>query len=57
MTESEANHKCHNCKHKGEYQDMKFQPFGVCLKETNLIEAEKAYRAKECPYGFGKEQR
>jgi len=48
------NHKCHNCKYKGEHQEMKFQPFGVCRKETNLIEAEKAYREKECPYGLGK---
>lgn len=47
-------HKCHDCKYKGEHQEMKFQPFGVCRKETNLVEAEKAYRAKECPYGVGK---
>jgi len=43
-------HKCDGCKHKGEHQEMMFQPFGVCLKETNLIEAEKAYNAEICPY-------
>ena len=47
-------HKCHECKYKGEHQEMKFQPFGVCRKAINLVEAEKAYRAKECPYGVGK---
>ena len=46
------NHKCANCKYKGEYRDMKFRPFGVCLKEGNLIKAEMAYKAIECPYGM-----
>ena len=29
---------------------MKFRPFGVCMRETNLIQAEKNYKADVCPY-------
>ena len=29
---------------------MMFRPMGVCLKETNLIQAEKNYNAEKCPY-------
>lgn len=29
---------------------MGFVPFGVCLKETNLIRAEQNYNAECCPY-------
>jgi hypothetical protein len=29
---------------------MMFRPFGVCTRETNLIEAEKNYNAENCPY-------
>lgn len=29
---------------------MMFRPFGVCTRETNLIEAERAYNADVCPY-------
>lgn len=43
-------HKCNGCKHKGEHSEMMFKSFGVCLKETNLIAAEKAYSAEKCPY-------
>lgn len=49
------NHKCNGCKYKGEHQEMMFRPFGVCLKERNLVEAEKAYRAEKCPYDSGRE--
>lgn len=38
-------HKCDGCRYKGEHREMGFRPFGVCTKETNLIEAEKAYNA------------
>ena len=30
---------------------MGFRPIGVCYKFTNLIEAEKAYNARVCPFG------
>ena len=43
-------HKCDNCIHKGEYQAAPFNFFNVCLRETDLIEAEKSYNAEECPY-------
>lgn len=43
-------HKCTDCRYKGEHQEMMFKPFGVCIKATNLIEAEKAYNADICPY-------
>lgn len=43
-------HKCDGCKYKGEHQEMGFVPFGVCLKETNLIKAEQTYKAEHCPW-------
>ena len=43
-------HKCDGCRYKGEHQEMGFVPFGVCLKETNLIRAEENYNAECCPY-------
>lgn len=43
-------HKCDGCRYKGEHQEMGFVPFGVCLKETNLIKAEQNYKAECCPY-------
>ena len=43
-------HKCDGCRYKGEHQEMGFVPFGVCLKETNLIRAEQIYNAECCPY-------
>ena len=43
-------HKCDGCEYKGEHQEMMFRPMGVCYKEHNLIEAVKAFNAKECPY-------
>ena len=43
-------HKCDGCRYKGEHQEMGFVPFGVCLKETNLIRAERNYNAECCPY-------
>ena len=46
-------HKCDGCKYKGEHQEMGFVPFGVCLKETNLIRAEQNYNAECCPYIVG----
>lgn len=45
-----TTHKCDGCRYKGEHVEMGFKPFGVCYKETNLIEAEKAYNAEICPY-------
>ena len=43
-------HKCDGCRYKGEHQEMMFRPFGVCTRETNLIEAEKNFNAEKCPY-------
>lgn len=43
-------HKCDGCRFKGEHQEMMFRPFGVCLRELNLAEAEKSYNAEKCPY-------
>ena len=43
-------HKCDGCMYKGEHQEMMFKPFGVCLRETDIISAERAYKADECPY-------
>jgi hypothetical protein len=43
-------HKCDGCRFKGEHQEMMFRPFGVCLRELNLAEAEKNYNAEKCPY-------
>jgi len=44
-------HKCEGCPFRGEHQEQGFRPFGVCTKETNLIEAQKAYNAKTCRVG------
>ena len=46
-------HKCNGCKYKGEFQEPGFIPFGVCYKEKNLIDAQKAFDAEECPYSKG----
>ena len=43
-------HKCNGCRYKDTHQEMMFKPFGVCLRETNLIQAEKNYNADICPY-------
>lgn len=43
-------HKCEGCPFRGEHQEPGFQPFGVCTREKNLIEAQKAYNAETCPY-------
>ena len=43
-------HKCNGCKYKGEYHEMEFASMGVCTRTTNLIEAEKNYKDKVCPY-------
>lgn len=43
-------HKCDGCRFKGEHQEMMFRPFGVCLRELNLADAEKNYNAEKCPY-------
>lgn len=43
-------HKCDGCRYKGEHQEMGFVPFGVCLKETNLLKAEQNYNAESCPH-------
>ena len=45
-----TNHKCNGCRYKGEHQEMGFVPFGVCLLEHNLIQAEKNYNAEKCPF-------
>ena len=47
---SDGEHKCKGCKYQGEHQEMMFRPFGVCMRETNLIQAEKNYNADVCPY-------
>ncbi len=44
-------HKCDGCLFRGEHQEPGFRPFGICTRETNLIEAEKAYNAKTCQVG------
>ena len=46
----DMKHKCDGCKYKGEHQEMMFRPFGVCLRGTNLVEAERAYKAEKCPF-------
>ena len=43
-------HKCDGCRYNGEHQEMGFIPFGVCLKETNLIKAQQNYNAECCPF-------
>lgn len=43
-------HKCDGCGFKGEHQEMMFRPFGVCLRELNLADAERNYNAEKCPY-------
>lgn len=43
-------HKCDGCRYKGEHQEMGFAPFGVCFKETNLMQAQQNYDAECCPY-------
>lgn len=45
-----TNHKCNGCQYKGEHQEMGFVPFGVCMLEHNLIQAEKNYNAEKCPF-------
>lgn len=50
LTTEGMKHKCDGCRYKVEHQEMGFRPFGVCLRETNLIEAQKAYNAEVCPY-------
>lgn len=42
-------HKCDGCRYKGEHSEMMFRPFGVCTKDLNLFDAEKAYNAEVCP--------
>lgn len=44
-------HKCEGCPFRGEHQEPGFRPFGVCTREKNLIEAEKAYKAETCRVG------
>mgnify|MGYP003290408017 CR=1 FL=1 len=43
-------HKCNGCLYKGEHREPMFRPFGVCLKEANLLRAERNYNADACPY-------
>lgn len=43
-------HKCDGCKYKSEYQAMGFKPNGICSREHNLIQVEKSYNAKVCPF-------
>lgn len=43
-------HKCDGCRYKGEHQEMMFRSFGVCMRETNLADAERSYNADKCPY-------
>lgn len=44
-------HKCYGCRYNGVHQEMMFKPMGVCLREHNLIQAQKNYNAEKCPYG------
>lgn len=46
-------HKCSGCRYKSEHQEMGFRPFGVCVKERDLIAAHKAYDAEVCPFQHG----
>ena len=48
-------HKCDGCPFRGEYTEPGFRPFGVCTRETNLIEAQKAYKAETCRVGNKKD--
>ena len=50
MKMGRMEHKCNGCRYKGTHQEMMFRPFGVCLRETNLIQAENNYNADVCPY-------
>ena len=43
-------HKCDGCRYKGGHREMMFKPFGVCLRETDIINAERTYKADKCPY-------
>ena len=43
-------HKCDGCRYKGEHQEMKFRPMGVCYRGANLVEAVQNYEAEKCPY-------
>ena len=43
-------HKCDGCRYKGEHSEMMFRPFGVCTKDLNLLDAEKAYNDEVCPH-------
>ena len=43
-------HKCNGCRYKGEHQEMGFASMGVCTRTTNLVEAEKNYKAEKSPY-------
>ena len=43
-------HKCDGCRYKGEHQEMKFRPIGVCNRGADLAEAVRNYEAEKCPY-------
>lgn len=44
-------HKCDGCAHKGEHREMGFMAEGVCLCESNLLDAVLAFRSPVCPHG------
>lgn len=43
-------HKCDGCEHKALHQEGNFRPFGVCLKEPDLIRGEESFLMKVCPH-------
>ena len=43
-------HKCDGCPFRGEYQAQGFKPFGVCIREKDVIKAQKTYNAETCPF-------
>ena len=43
-------HKCDGCRYKGEHQEMKFRPIGICNRGADLAEAVRNYEAEKCPY-------
>lgn len=43
-------HKCDGCKHKGVYNEPKFQEQPICRKAKDIIEATIAFNAEKCPF-------
>lgn len=49
-------HKCDGCEYRGEHVEIGYRAFGICKKESTLWDAEKSFKANECPHKFGGEQ-